>query len=76
MEDATKYFFILSFTAANQSGVAIILAYSDKEAYSILKREGRYNGSPEKYKLVQIENVGRYCGCAHGLMIEHYAQQY
>lgn len=72
MDENIKYFYVLSFTALNQSGLAIILAYNETEAFSDLKREGRYNGTPEKYFLVQARNVGKYCGGAHGLMLESY----
>lgn len=73
MSDVAKYFFILSFTAAGNPGVAIVIACDEKSAKSCLKKQGVYNATPEAYFVSEIKNVGKYCDCAYGLMAESFA---
>lgn len=48
----------IKFEVANiGNGVAVAKAYNPKEAESILKSEGVYNGSPSLYKILLIEEI-------------------
>ena len=71
------YFFVIQFTFRSESGLAIVLAGSDKEAFCILKNSGMHSAYGQGYKLVRIQNVGRYepvnCyGESYGLQLEAY----
>lgn len=72
MIEQEKYFYVVSFTARNQAGVAIIIATSEAVAFSVLQQGGLYNGTPDDYKLVRACNVGKYCGKFYGLALESY----
>ena len=72
MLDGAKYFFVISFTARHQSGMAIVLSSTEREAFACLKQMGQYNGTPNDYVQVAIKNVGKYDGCAYGLVLESY----
>ena len=67
------YFFLLSFTYGSESGLAIVIASSERQAFQCLKSQGRYSSAPALYSLVRVENVGAYYeGGAYGLMLESY----
>ena len=68
----TKYFFIISFIAEHQSGLAIVVASTEKQAFQDLKRGGMYNYNPGVYQLIKTECVGTYVGCVTGLLLESY----
>lgn len=70
--DQCRYFYVLSFTARNSSGIAIVIASDEREAFMCLKNSGMYNGSPNEYTLNASRNVGHYDGSAYGLMLESY----
>lgn len=72
MTEQEKYFYVVSFTARNQAGVAIIVASNESIAFSVLQRGGLYNGTPDDYKLIRACNVGQYCGKFYGLALESY----
>ena len=72
MSGTVKYFWVLSFTVDDQAGVSIVLADSQANALLALKQAGKYNGTPDKYVLVQALNVGQYDGPYYGLMLESY----
>ena len=67
-----RYFFVLSFTARDQAGLAIVIAVTEREAFEHLKAGGLYNGTPDDYVLVACKNVGKYEGRAYGLMLESF----
>ena len=66
------YLFALSFTAANQSGIAIVSASTQQDALRILKNSGRYNGMPDAYVLVQATRLGVYTENRYELLFESY----
>ena len=72
MSSETKYFFVLSFQVNTGTGLAIVIAGDEREAFQHLKSSGKYNCDPSQYVLNQAANVGGYCGCATGLVLETY----
>ena len=72
MASDVRFFYIISFSAKNESGLAIVIAESEQSAVSSLRRMGKYNGKPDVYVILAIKNVGRYDGCAAGLILESY----
>lgn len=67
-----KYFWVISFIARNESGIAFVLADTERNAFQALKQSGRYSGTPNDYTLVSACNVGKYGGEAFGLQLESY----
>lgn len=67
-----KYFYLISFYAANESGLAMVVAETDEEAWEHLCNSGRYNDSETAYVLIQCRKIGDYVGCGNGLLLESY----
>ncbi len=60
MHGITTYLFVLSILYRSDSGIAIVNATSAREAFTVLQRQGVYNGNPNDYILVQSNNIGMY----------------
>lgn len=66
--------YVISFTVLKESGIAIVTAKSDKQAFQILQNSGSYNfNNGELYSLVQIRDIGMTANCNYGLLMETFA---
>jgi hypothetical protein len=72
MSGKTRYLYILQFGVKKDSGLAIIVAYSEREAIQILNNSGMYARSVNKYQILQIRCLGPVCTCDYGLILESY----
>ena len=72
MADCTNHLYIASFAAGGDSGLAFISAPSERVAISILKNTGRYNGSPDMYRILQIRDIGMSSNIRNELLMESY----
>ena len=66
------YLFIISFTFGTESGLALVAARDESQAFQILKNSGQRNGCGERYVLVQSRNLGLIQSDAFGLILETY----
>lgn len=58
-----RYLFAISFFAQKNTGIALVVARNEKDAFSILTRYGRYNARPKFYILEAIKNLGTVAQC-------------
>lgn len=72
MASNCRYFYVLSFMAVNDSGLAIVIASDENEAFQILKNQGEHNAQPGAYMLSSSVNLGQYEGGFMGLVFESY----
>lgn len=64
--------YILSFNAGADAGLAAVSAYSERDAFQILKNSGRYNAIPNAYSLIQIIDLGLSTTIRTELLLEVY----
>lgn len=62
----------MSFVAGADSGLAFLSAKSPDEAMSLLRNTGRYNGTPDEYKAIQIRDIGMATTIRSELLLESY----
>lgn len=62
--------YTISFTVEKESGIALVAAYDERNAFQILKNGGSRNGG--EYVLVQIRNLGMTANCSYGLLMESF----
>ena len=62
----------MSFVVGADSGLAFICARNEKDAMRILQNSGRYNGTPEAYKAIQIRDIGMSSSMNSELLLESY----
>ena len=62
----------MSFVAGADSGLAFLSAKSPDEAMSLLRNTGRYNGTPDTYKAIQIRDIGMATTIRSELLLESY----
>lgn len=67
-----RYLFGLSFTVGSNTGIALVVASSERQAFQLLKNSGRYNCSPDKYTLIQSRNLGLSSCLPYELLFEEY----
>lgn len=68
----TNNLYIISFTAGADSGLALVSASLPSSAVSILKNTGRYNGTPDDYKIIQCRSIGLASAMHSELLLESY----
>ena len=66
------HLYIASFVAGSDSGLAFISAASEKDAIQVLRNTGRYNGTPDEYKILQIRDIGMSSTIRSELLMESY----
>ena len=69
---STNHLYIMSFVAGADSGLAFLSAKSPDEAMSLLRNTGRYNGTPDTYKAIQIRDIGMSSTIRSELLMESY----
>lgn len=62
--------YTISFTVGAESGLALVAAHSEREAFDILKNGG--SRQCEGYSLVQIRNLGLTTSCTYGILMESF----
>ena len=53
----TQRLWVIEFNVLKNKGCAVVKAENSKKAELILKAEGSYNGQPNKYKIIRIEEI-------------------
>lgn len=66
----STHLFVLSFTVGSESGLALVAANSERQAFQILQNSGSRNC--EGYTLIQCRNIGMICDCNFGLLMESF----
>jgi hypothetical protein len=72
MDCGNNNLYVVSFIAGGESGIALLSAPSDREAISLLKNSGRYNGTPDLYHVEQCRNIGVLTSIRNELLLESY----
>lgn len=62
----------MSFVVGADSGLAFLSASSSTEAMQLLRNAGRYNGTPDAYKAIQIRDIGMSTSIRSELLLESY----
>lgn len=52
--------FAIHFVYCSETGLALVLACSDVEAFSLLKNGGKHNGAPDGYVMIEARDIGCY----------------
>ena len=68
----TNHLYIISFTAGGDSGLAFLSAGLPSDAVSLLRNTGRYNGTPDAYKIIQCRDIGMASSIRNELLLESY----
>lgn len=68
----TNNLYIVSFIVGGESGLAFLSAPSEREAISLLRNSGRYNGDPNLYQIEQCRNIGVVTSIRNELLLESY----
>jgi len=69
MTDA-YHLYTISFTVGSESGIALVAATSDKDAFQILKNGGSRHC--DGYRLIQTRDIGMSTCCTYGLLLESF----
>ena len=64
------HLYVISFTVGKESGLAMVAANSDRDAFQILKNGGSRHC--EGYTLIQTRDIGISCCCQYGLLMESF----
>ena len=64
--------YLISFSVGVDSGLALVVADSERNATTILRNSGKWNGRPDCYAILQTRNTGLFCDCSYGLLMEVY----
>ena len=54
---STQRLWIIQFYVFKNKGCAVVKAENSRKAELILKAEGSYNGQPNKYEIIRIEEI-------------------
>ena len=72
MSTECTYLFAISFLLGSESGLAIVSARNAAQARTVLKNQGKYNGTPERYQIEVTKNIGLYTQEQCTLILESY----
>lgn len=64
------HLYVISFTVGAESGLALVAAPSDRDAFQVLKNGGSRHC--EGYSLVQTRDIGMTANCHYGLLMESF----
>ena len=64
------HLYVISFTVGSESGLAMVAANNDRDAFQILKNGGSRCGGG--YNLIQIRDIGMSSSCVYGLLLESF----
>ncbi len=67
-----KNFYVISFSVAKDSGLALVVAENERSAIEHLRHSGKYNGC-SAYSIINTRCLGSYCGCEYGLIYESFS---
>lgn len=72
MSGSIRYLYVLKFAVRKDSGIALVIAYSEREAIQVLNNSGMYSRGRGKYNIEKTACLGETCSCEYGLMMESY----
>lgn len=70
MPELIFHLYVISFVAGSESGLALVSAQDEKNAFQILKNSG--SRCCDGYSLIQIRCLGEPSSCTYGLLMESF----
>lgn len=71
--ETDKKLYMVYFRVPDDSGIALVVARNEREAFSCLKSAGYFNANPGVYELNHVKYLDPVCNPEYGLIIECYA---